>query len=222
MVRYHWSSIPFLQWWRWNTATPTENSASSPSCSWAPSTTAAHLRAATTASCGAPPPTTSMKTANMASAPTNVSPSKAFRTKPKLKSKTACWIWAFFQSRSDDFGWRESRLSLMPGISFFLQSGLWSVSFPSHCPTLQLWVLLIILYICVICCPWYQHDLMLLTAKRQSTHVQLFHRTRTLVCTYAICTEKNPSPVYLPDHFCVPFSLNSFYVNYNCSNSTAM
>lgn len=87
MVRHHWSSIPFLQWWRWNTATPTENSASSPSCLWAPSTTAAPLRAATTASCGAPPRTTSTKTANMASVPTNVSPSEAFPTKLKLKSK---------------------------------------------------------------------------------------------------------------------------------------
>lgn len=151
MVRHHWSSIPFLQWWKLNTATPTENSASSRSCSWAPSTTAARLRAATTASCGAPPPTTSMKTANMASVPTNVSPSEAFHTELKPKSKTTCWIWAFFQSCSYDFGWRESRLSLMPGFFFFfLWSGLWNVSFPSHCPTLQLWVLLIILYICVM------------------------------------------------------------------------
>lgn len=134
---------------------PTESSASSPSCSWAPSTTAAHLRAAMTASCGAPPPTTLTKTANMASVPMNVSPSEALCTELKLKSVTSCWIWAFFQNCSDDFGRRESRLSLLPGFFFsffffFLWSGLWNVSFPSHCPTLQLWILLIILYICVM------------------------------------------------------------------------
>lgn len=55
-----------------------------------------------------------------------------------------------------------------------------------------------------------------LTAKRQSTHVQLFLRTRTLVCAYAICTDKNPSRVYLPiisvSHF---HSTGPFCVNYD-------
>lgn len=31
-----------------------------------------------------------------------------------------------------------------------------------------------------------------LTVKRQGTHVQLFRRMRTLVCTYAICNDKKP------------------------------
>lgn len=45
----------------------------SPSRSWVLNTTAARLRAATTASCGAPPPTTLMKTANTDSVLTSVS-----------------------------------------------------------------------------------------------------------------------------------------------------
>lgn len=75
-----------------------ESSANSPSCSWAPSTTAAPLRGATTASCGAQPLTTLMKTANMASAPTNVSLASLTLIERKVELPIPAKTIAIFQA----------------------------------------------------------------------------------------------------------------------------
>lgn len=99
-------------------ATTRASFVNSPSCSWAPNTTAARLRAATTASCGAPPPPTSTKMANMASVLTSVSvaaESLQNRSSPPCASQAL--LPPLFWLHSADLGWRESRLTGTPGKS---------------------------------------------------------------------------------------------------------
>lgn len=148
-----------------------------------------------------------------------------YLTELKLKAVFPILAKSFFisdscyiQSFSADFGQRESRLNSMPGkccfsVFFFpfVWSGLWNISFPSHCPTLERWALLNILFICVTLLS------MVLTwshvywcSAPKYTCTDLFYTTRTRVCAGAVCLVKllhwNHSIYFLNSYFCSSLS----------------
>lgn len=101
-------------------------------------------------------------------------------------------------------GWTVCQESVV--FFFSVWSGSWNISFPSHCPTLEHWALLNILFICVTLLS------MVLTwshvyrcSAPKYTCTDLFYATRTRVCAGAFCSVKlshwNHSIYFLNSYF---------------------
>lgn len=86
-----------------------------------------------------------------------IEPGEAFHSLVR-KSSFSTLAWKYFisnycyiQGGSAEFGREESRLNSMPGECCLCSwSGLWNISFPSHCPTFKHAALSNILFICVM------------------------------------------------------------------------